>query len=268
MDLGLREKRALITGGSKGIGRETALTLAREGARVCLVARGRDGLEAARALIREQVPDAEVAVVEADLEHEAEAQKAAAVAWQALGGIDILINCAGAAPGGLLLELDDHTWERALGLKFLGYVRMTKAVVPYFLRQGGGVIINVVGNDGVKPSYWELTGTAANAADLAVMQALADQYGRDNIRIASVNPGPVDTGRWEGLTAAFARDKGISRERADQVARASMGFGRIARPDEVASVVAFLASARASFVHGTMINIDANQRKAIMDVDS
>ena len=267
VNLGLKGKRAIITGGSKGIGRATALQLAREGADVFLCARGREGLDAAAALIRAEVLNAKVAWGQADLQHEVEAARVVGEAIEALGGLDILINCAGAAPGGLLLELDDETWHKALGLKFLGYVRMAKAVVPHLMTQGG-VIVNVVGNDGVKPSYWELTGTAANAADLAVMQALADQYGRHGIRVVSVNPGPVDTGRWEGLTAAFARDKHISYARADEVARASMGFGRIARPEEVADVVVFLASERASFVHGTQITIDANQRKAIMDVDA
>jgi len=143
---------------------------------------------------------------------------------------------------------------------------MAKAIVPHFLGRGHGVIVNVIGNDGVKPSYWELTGTAANAADLAVMQALADPYGRNNIRINSVNPGPVDTGRWDNLTAAFAHDKNLSIEKADRVAKESMAFGRICTPREVANVVVFLASDRASFVHGTAITIDGNQRKAIMDV--
>lgn len=267
MDLSLRGQTVLVTGGSKGIGRQTAMTFAREGANLVLVARHPAGLQDARALIAREAPDVEILLVTADLKSETEAVAAVDAAVEHFGRVDILINCAGAAPGGLLLELDEQTWQDALGLKFLGYVRMTKAMIPQFLRQGRGVIVNVVGNDGVKPSYWELTGTAANAADLAVMQALADQYGRHNIRIVSVNPGPVDTGRWSSLTAAFARDKGLRVETAERVANASMGFGRIATPQEVADVVVFLASERAGFVHGTMINIDANQRKAVMDVD-
>jgi 3-oxoacyl-[acyl-carrier protein] reductase len=98
------------------------------------------------------------------------------------------------------------------------------------------------------------------------MQALADQYGRNQVRIVSVNPGPVDTGRWDTLTQAFARDKNISVERADTVAKESIAFGRIATPQEVANVVTFLASDRASFVHGTSFTIDGNQRKAMMDI--
>lgn len=266
MDLGLAGKNVLITGGSKGIGRQTALTMAGEGARLALAARTESVLETARALILDQYPATTVALVAADLQYESEAMRAVEEAIDKLGSIDILVNCAGAAPGRLLLDIDEETWVLALGLKFLGYVRMVKAIIPHFLEQGRGVIVNVIGNDGVKPSYWELTGTAANAAGLATMQALADQYGRHQVRIVSVNPGPVDTGRWEDLTQAFARDKNIAVEYADEVARKSMAFGRIAQPQEVANVVTFLSSDRASFVHGTSFTIDGNQRKAIMDV--
>lgn len=266
MDLGLAGKNVLITGGSRGIGRQTALTMAAEGARLGLVARTRPVLEEAKELILGKYPEATVVLVSADLQQEAEAKRAVAEVLAALGRVDILVNCAGAAPGRLLEDIDDATWALALGLKFLGYVRMAKSIMPHFLEQGQGVIVNVIGNDGVKPSYWELTGTAANAAGLATMQALADQYGRHHVRIVSVNPGPVDTGRWATLTEAFARDKGIPVELADDVAKKSIAFGRIATPQEVADVVTFLASERAGFVHGTSINIDGNQRKAIMDI--
>lgn len=265
MDLGLQGKVALVTGGSKGIGRQTALEFAREGTATAIVARDQGGLEQARQWIQQQVPGAEVYPISADLSAEGNARAAVAEAVRHFGHVDILINCAGAAPGRVLMDIDDDLWNVALGVKFLGYMRMTKSVIPHFLERGQGVIVNVVGNDGIKPSYWELTGTAANAADLAVMQALADQYGRDNIRINSVNPGPVDTGRWEQLTEAFARDMGLDVPAADGRAKRSMTPHRIARPEEVASMVVFLASPRASFVQGTQIAIDGNQRKALMD---
>lgn len=265
MDLGLRGQVALVTGGSRGIGRQTALEFAREGAIPILVARDSLGLKSARQWMAEAVPDAEVYTVSADLSREANAQEAVAQSLGFKGHVDILVNCAGAAPGRVLMDVDDELWNVALGVKFLGYMRMTKSIIPHFLEQGHGVIVNVVGNDGIKPSYWEITGTAANAADLAVMRALADQYGRHNIRINSVNPGPVDTGRWTQLTEAFARDMNFEVNTADQMAKKSMTPHRIARPEEVANVVVFLASSRASFVHGTEIAIDGNQRKALMD---
>jgi 3-oxoacyl-[acyl-carrier protein] reductase len=266
MDLGLNEKVVLITGGSKGIGRQTALTMLKEGAKVAVVARSEEGLEKASQFFKTEVPNAEVLTISADLQNEEGAVSAVKKAVDHYGRIDILVNCAGAAPGGLLLDLTEEDWDFAMGLKFRGYVRMTKATIPQFLKQKEGVIVNVVGNDGVKPSWWELTGTAVNAADLAVMAALADQYGNDNIRINCVNPGPVDTGRWETLVEAYSRDMNISVDVANEQADKSMPFGRIATPQEVADVVTFLGSERASFVHNSVVNIDGGQMKSILDM--
>lgn len=265
MNLGLEGKVVLITGGSKGIGRQTGLTFAKEGASVAMVARNVEDLEKAKSQLQSEVPQADVLTIPADLQHEAGAVEAVQKAVEHFGKIDILVNCAGAAPGGLLLELTEEDWDFAMGLKFRGYVRMAKATIPQFLKQKHGVIVNVVGNDGVKPSWWELTGTAVNAADLAVMTALGNQYGNDNIRINCVNPGPVDTGRWETLTQAYARDLEISIKEANEAASKSMPFGRIATAQEVADVVVFLASDRAGFVHNSVVNIDGGQMKDILD---
>lgn len=266
MDLNLQGKVVLITGGSKGIGRRTALTFAKEGAKVALVARNEEDLNKAKSDIQSEFSNAEVLTVSADLQKQEGADKAVNSALEKFGKIDILINCAGAAPGGLLLELTEEDWDFALGLKFRGYMRMLKATIPQFLKQKQGVVVNVVGNDGIKASWWELTGTAVNAADLAVMDALSNQYGNDNIRINSVNPGPVDTGRWETLTGAYARDMDISVEEADAATAKSMPFGRIAKPEEISDVVVFLASERASFVHNTSVAIDGGQMKNILDI--
>lgn len=265
MNLGLEGKVVLITGGSKGIGRQTGLTFAKEGASVAMVARNVEDLEKAKSQLQSEVPQADVLTIPADLQHEAGAVEAVQKTVEHFGKIDILVNCAGAAPGGLLLELTEEDWDFAMGLKFRGYVRMAKATIPQFLKQKHGVIVNVVGNDGVKPSWWELTGTAVNAADLAVMTALGNQYGNDNIRINCVNPGPVDTGRWETLTQAYARDLEISIDEANEAASKSMPFGRIATAQEVADVVVFLASERAGFVHNSVVNIDGGQMKDILD---
>lgn len=265
MNLGLEGKVVLITGGSKGIGRQTGLTFAKEGASVAMVARNVEDLEKAKSQLQSEVPQADVLTIPVDLQHEAGAVEAVQKAVEHFGKIDILVNCAGAAPGGLLLELTEEDWDFAMGLKFRGYVRMAKATIPQFLKQKHGVIVNVVGNDGVKPSWWELTGTAVNAADLAVMTALGNQYGNDNIRINCVNPGPVDTGRWETLTQAYARDLEISIKEANEAASKSMPFGRIATAQEVADVVVFLASDRAGFVHNSVVNIDGGQMKDILD---
>lgn len=265
MDLGLQGKVGLITGGSKGIGRAVAAALAREGAKVAICARRQELLEgAARAIV--EATGADVLPIPGDMSKPGDADRMAAATVARFGRVDILVNNAGAAPGGLLLNLTEEDWALAMQLKFLGYVRCCKAVIPYMLRQGGGRIVNIVGNDGVKPAYWELTASAANAADLAATQALAEQYGRHNIRINAINPGPVSTERWDGLVRAYARDKHLELDEAARRGIASIPLGRICTPEEVADVAVFVASDRASFMNGASITLDGAQRKALMDL--
>lgn len=264
MELGLKGKVALITGASKGIGFATATQLAREGAKVTIVARGREQLEQAAAAIS-QATGAEVLAVSGDLTKQADADNAVARTVERFGRLDIMVNNAGSAPGGCILDLEERHWDQAIQLKFMGYVRGCKAAIPQFLKQGGGRIVNVIGNDGVKPSYWEITASAANTADINLTLALAEQYGGEGIRINAVNPGPVNTDRWATLCEAFARDMGTTAEEANQLAAEAIPLGRIAEPEEIANVVVFLASDAASFVHGAVINLDGAQRKAIMD---
>lgn len=264
MDLGLAGRVALVTGGSLGIGRATALGLAREGCALAIVARRQGPLAEAAERIRGET-GAEVLAVPADLTRDEDARRAVDTAAQRYGGLDVVVNCAGAAPGGLLEGLTEEQWLQGLQLKFLGYVRVTRAALPHLLRRGGGAIVNVVGNDGIKPAYWEIVPGAANAAGLNLTQAIAEQYGPRGIRINAVNPGPVDTGRWDGLVRQMARDKELSYEEADRLSRSSLPLGRLCRPEEVADVVLFLASQRASYVNGAMVTVDGGQRKALMD---
>jgi 3-oxoacyl-[acyl-carrier protein] reductase len=264
MDLGLKGKVALVTGGSKGIGKAVARGLAEEGAKVAICARTQHELSAAAGELA-KATGAEIFTVAGDLTKEAAVQKIVDATIEKFGRIDILVNNAGAAPGGLLLDLKEEDWEKALQLKFMGYVRCMKAVIPHMLKQGRGRIVNVVGNDGVKPIGIELTPSAANAADLAVTVALAEQYGRNNICINAVNPGPVATERWDGLVAGIARARKISPEEAQKRAERSIPLGRICTPEEVANVVVFVASERASFMNGALITLDGGQRKALLD---
>jgi len=264
VDLGLTGRVVFITGGSKGIGFACGLEFAREGARVALCARGAEGLRRAAGAILSETGH-EPLTVTGDMMRWEDAKRCVDAAAAHYGSLDVLINCAGASPGGLLENLTEEEWGLSLGLKFMGYVRCCKAAIPHLRRQGGGRIVNVIGNDGVKPAYWELTASAANAAGLAVTAALAEQYGPEGILVNAINPGPVDTDRWEGLVTAYARDKRLSHDEASARAIRSIPLGRICTPAEVASVVVFAASPRASFMNGASITLDGAQRKAVMD---
>ncbi len=264
MDLQLDGKTAIVTGASKGIGRQVAEDLAREGADVVITARAAEPLEKAAVQIAAATGRTIVALA-GDMSVTADVERCVSEALTRFGKIDILITCAGSSPGGLLENLTEEQWMTSLNLKFMGYVRSVRAVIGHMRERGEGAIVLVVGNDGLKPSYWEMTAGVANAADINFASSVAEQYGRHGIRINTVNPGPVDTDRWDTLEKAFARDKGVTQERAHELATESIPIGRIGRPDEVSALVTFLASPRASFINGAHIPIDGAQRKAVMD---
>lgn len=264
MDLGLENKVALVTGGSMGIGKAIARSLAREGCRVAIVARDAKRLESAAAELGRET-GGEIAAFAADLTRTEDANDAVRQTVDRFGRLDILVNNAGAAPGGILETLSDEDWARGMELKFMGYVRCTRAAIPHMRRQGKGRVVNLIGNDGVKHSYWEIVPGAANAAGQNFTISLAGQYARENISFVAVNPGPVRTERWDGLVEAMARDMGITVEEANRRAAASVPMGRICEPEEVANLVTYLASDLAHYVNGTMIEIDGGQQKPIMD---
>lgn len=264
MELNLADKIAFVTGGSKGIGREVARRLADEGCHVVITARNPDDLQRTADELSEETGRRVVARA-GDMSDSADVDRCVQGALDEFGRIDILVTCAGSSPGGLLEELTDEQWMQSLNLKFMGYVRTVRSVVPHMVEAGTGSIVLVVGNDGLKPSFWEMTAGAANAADLNFASSIADQYGPKGVRVNTVNPGPVDTDRWDTLEKAFARDMGVDQAEARARAEKSIPFGRITQPGEVANLVAFLASDAAASVHGAHIPIDGAQRKALME---
>ena len=265
MELGLHGRVALVTGGSKGIGKASALGLAREGADVAICARGQELLERVAAEIAQQTGRSILPIV-ADMNRAEDAQRFVHTAVRHFGRLDILVNCAGSSPGGTLQHLSEQDWMVSLNLKFMGYVRTTKVAIPYMQERRWGRVINVIGNDGIKPIYFELTPGAANAAGINFTLAIAEELAPYGITVNAVNPGPVDTERWWGLVRTMAREKGISEDEASLRAMRSIPIGRLCSAAEVANMVVFLASERASSVTGASISLDGAQRKAVMDM--
>jgi len=264
MDLNLNGKTALVTGGSEGIGKGIARALAKEGVDVAICARRKEPLEQAAAEITKETGRKIVAIA-CDVSKDAGCKSFIEQGHKALGRVDIMVNNAGSAPGGVIEHLSEADWEQSLQLKFMGYVRCLRYVLPIMVKQGGGRVVNLIGNDGVKPSYWEIAPGAANAAGQNLTMSLAGQYGKHNISFCAVNPGPVRTERWAGLVAAMSRDMKLSYEEADRLAPSSIPMGRIAEVEEVANLVVMLASPLMHMVNGTMIEIDGGQEKSLMD---
>jgi NAD(P)-dependent dehydrogenase (short-subunit alcohol dehydrogenase family) len=264
MDLKLAGKKAIVTGGSKGIGRETTRILAEEGCDVAITARDQGRLED----VAKEIASATgrtITPLAGDMSVQEDVERSMNAAIEELGGVDILVTCAGSSPGGLLEELTEDQWMSSLGLKFMGYVRTCSVLLPHMRERGTGSVVLVVGNDGLKSSYWELTAGVANAADVNFASAMAEQYGRQGVRVNTVNPGPVNTDRWDGLEKRFALDRDIEQAEARKIVLGTLPLGRICEPEEVASVVVFLASPQASYVNGTHVLIDGAQVKGLLD---
>src|ERR1700691_3699954 len=263
MDLAMKDKKAIVTGASEGIGKAIARSLAREGVDVAICARRKEPLEATAAEIAKE-SGRKISAITADLTKPADAESLVKKAPAPLGRIEILVNNARSPPGGVLEHLTEEDWAQSLQLRFMGYVRCLKHVLPIMQKQKKGRVVNLIGNDGVKVSYWEIAPGAANAAGQNLTLSLASQYGKDNVSFVAVNPGPVRTERWAGLVKAMARDMKLSFEEADKLAPSSIPLGRIAESEEGANLVTYLASDLAFFVNGTMIETDGGQYKVLM----
>jgi len=262
MDLGLRGKTALVTGGSRGIGRAIARGLAAEGARVAICARTEAGLAEAAAAIEAET-GARPVTIAGDLARLEEVARVVDAAVERLGGLDILVNNAGAIRGGDFLTTPDEQWLTDWSLKLLGYIRMARAVFPLMQRQGGGRICNIVGAAARNPSPTYLAGGAANAALVNFTKGLADLGAPHGIRVVAVSPAATRTERWEQLIAQQAAALGKPAETLRAEAVRAYPLGRIARPEEIADLVCFLVSDRAAFITGICVTVDGGSTRGV-----
>lgn len=250
MDLQLSGKRALVTGGSKGIGRAVAEVLAEEGVDLVLCARDEAALKETAQAIRGR-RQVDVKTISADLSSDDAVRDVAAQA----GPVDILINNAGAIPAGDLLTVDNDTWRKAWDLKVFGFISLTRAIYPQMKARGQGAIVNVIGSAGERFPSGYIAGAAGNASLMAFTRALGAISASDGIRVVGLNPGPIATARLERQNRVHAERELGNADRWRELF-AQMPFGRPGEPREVADVVAFLASPRASYISGTIVTVD------------
>jgi 3-oxoacyl-[acyl-carrier protein] reductase len=261
MDLGLDGKVALITGSNRGIGAAIALELAKEGVHVCLVARDLAKLNEVASNIR-GIANVRTTVHAADLREPAAAAAAVQAATDAFGRLDILVNNAGATKRADFFTLTDEDFHDGFALKFHGYVRMTRAAWPQ-LRNVRGNIVNIVGV-GARTGSAEFTiGGAVNVAILNFTKAMADIGVKDGVRVNAINAGLIETERFGRTIERTMHNRSCSREAAVAFLLSSWGTPRVGRPEEIGAMTAFLASARADYLQGSIIDIDGGATRSL-----
>ncbi|VVE13650.1 short-chain dehydrogenase/reductase [Pandoraea cepalis] len=249
MDLNLQGKKVLVTGGSRGIGFDCCRLFLEEGCDVTLVAS--DEARVKSAVSRLQQPGAMINGLSVDLSSRTLPQKL----LEKLGEVDVVVNNAGAIPGGGLDKVSDEVWRSAWELKLFGYLNVTRAALPSMLARGSGVIINVIGIAGAAPRYDYISGSTANAALIAFTKATGAHASRNGVRVVGVNPGPTETDRLVNLYRSRAAERFGDPERWKEML-SDMPFGRAAKAEEIASLVVFLSSSRSAYVNGTVIDVD------------
>lgn len=260
MDSELKRKRAIVTGGNRGIGRCCALALAREGARVCITARNQELLDKVIGEINEAGGEGHAIAV--DLTTLESCQKVVNEAVAKFGGIDILVNCAGAAKGGDILDLPTELIDDALNLKSYSYLRMSQLVIPHMKQNKWGRIINIAGGAGASPTRGNIPISLANITIMNMTRALSDAVSKDGILVNTICPGITNTQRARNMQQARAEKEGRDVKEILQELGSRLPAGRIAEPEEIANVVAFLASESCSYMFGSSIYMDGGGRRS------
>ena len=252
MDLGLEGKVCVVTGATSGIGLAVGRRLCEEGARVLFVGRSGEALADAASGCGGDYLAGDVTDPEVD-------ERIVATCAEQMGGIDVLVNNAGTSYARALDELTDDDWRGQYELNVLAPMRLMRAAAPRMAARGGGRIVNVCSSAGKRPSLTNAAYSVTKAAELSLSRVFADSYAADNVLVNAVTPGPVASPLWTaegGLADQNAEAKGISREEAFEAQTAKVPLGRFAEPEEIADVIVFLCSARASIVTGAAWSAD------------
>ena len=256
----LKEKTAIVTGASRGIGRAIAIRLAKEGARTVLCARDAEALNSAVREIEEAGGAA--AAIALDLRVPENPSRLAEFALTRFNNIDVIVNNAGATKRGEFADLSEEDWADGFALKFFGAVRLTRAAWPH-LKATSGSVVNISGIGGRTPGSQFTIGGSVNAAMLSFTKAMADTGIRDGVQVNAISPGTIRTDRFQKRLVAMAAEQGVDLAVAEQGFIDDSKISRIGEPEEIASLVAFMASPEGRYLHGALIDMDGGATKTI-----
>ena len=255
MDLGLKGKVAIVTGGSEGIGRAAAQSLGREGASVVICARRADLLERAAQEIAENT-GAEIVAWPADVTNAQDVNRLIQSAVDRFKRLDILVNNAGTSAAGPFEEVTDEAWQADLDLKLFGAIRATRAAVLHIRKAGGGSVVNILNIGAKQPGARSVPTSVSRAAGMALMKALSKELAADNIRVNAINIGLIKSGQnqrgWERLGSPGT----LQDYYAERAKAMGIPLGRVGEAEEVGDLIAFLCSERAAYISGVSINMD------------
>jgi 3-oxoacyl-[acyl-carrier protein] reductase len=263
VDLGLKNKVAVIAAASKGLGRAVALELAREGAKIAIFARNRENVRQTAEFIHGET-GAEVFYDQADVARGDEVRAFVANTISRFGDIHVLVTNAGGPPAGLFVSLRPQDWMTAFHLNLMSVVQLCSEVIPHMQRNRWGRIINVTSISVKQPVDGLMLSNSIRSAVVGFAKTLSNEMAPYNILVNNVCPGYTRTERVEELSAAIAERKGVSKDRIVANWEESIPLGRLGTPDEFAALVAFLASERASYITGTSIPVDGGATKSML----
>lgn len=263
MDLGIKGKSAIVTGGSRGIGRETARQFLEEGVHVTICGRNRETLERTREeLVKET--RGEILAVTADMTKPDDIARLVEAAARQFGTVDILVNNAGQMYSGRFDVMTDAGLQEQLETKLYGFLRAIRLVYPMMKAQRWGRIVNLIGGAGKEPDPYMFGSGITNSALLNITKSLSTEFGEDNVLVNAVCPGWVDTNLWRRNAQGLAAELGAkNEEEARRLAARRNSLNRFGRPEELANAIVFLCSERASYITGVSLNLDGGRLKSL-----